>query len=144
MGTRQESRIRMDLEERSDAYVLRADLPGCHSNDIDISVADGVVTIGGRCEGGGVSGTFQLPGQVDSDRAEAHLDGGELTLTLPKATEGQHVTIHRHGQAEVMGEAPGAAPGGIAGGMPEAEKQTDPVELASDDSFPASDPPSHR
>ena len=41
-----------------------------------------------------------------------------------------------------LGEKPPAAPGGIAGRASEQERE-DPVVLASDDSFPASDPPAH-
>jgi hypothetical protein len=39
-------------------------------------------------------------------------------------------------------EKPPAAPGGIAGRASDQERE-DPVVLASDDSFPASDPPAH-
>jgi hypothetical protein len=41
-----------------------------------------------------------------------------------------------------LGEKPPAAPGGIAGRASDEERE-DPVVLASDDSFPASDPPAH-
>ena len=41
-----------------------------------------------------------------------------------------------------LGEKPSAAPGGIAGRASDEERE-DPVVLASDESFPASDPPAH-
>jgi hypothetical protein len=41
-----------------------------------------------------------------------------------------------------LGEKPHVAPGGIAGRASDRERE-DPVVLASDDSFPASDPPAH-
>ena len=38
----------MDLVETTDAYVLRADLPGLDNNDVNIELQDNVLTVSGE------------------------------------------------------------------------------------------------
>ncbi|MEJ5255916.1 MAG: Hsp20/alpha crystallin family protein [Acidimicrobiales bacterium] len=87
-----------DVEETSDAYVVDVELPGVKRNDINIEVAGRRLTIHGeRKERERVGilrrrertvGRFHyevtLPGDVEEDAVEAHLDEGVLTVRLPK------------------------------------------------------------
>ena len=87
-----------DVEETDDAYVVEIELPGVKRDDVDIEVAGRRVTVHGeRKEKERVGilrkrertvGRFHyevnLPGDVDEDGVEAHLDEGVLTVRLPK------------------------------------------------------------
>ena len=92
-----------EVKETTDAFVLKADLPGVADNDLDIAVHNNVLTVSGsrqaeeRREGesyalyerqfGSFSRSFALPDQADSERIEAKLDRGVLTLTIGKKAE---------------------------------------------------------
>ncbi|WP_017464141.1 Hsp20/alpha crystallin family protein [Dyella ginsengisoli] len=93
--------MRLDVIEKDDAYVVKADIPGVDKNDIEISVDGGQVTISAESRHssekkenehtlvneryvGRVYRSFGLPAEVDSDKADARYQGGVLTLTLPK------------------------------------------------------------
>lgn len=90
----------VDLQERDDAYVLRADLPGLSKEDIELTVVDDVVTLKGRrneekderIKGyhriersfGEFSRSFRIPAGIDAQKVEAKFDRGVLEVTLPK------------------------------------------------------------
>ena len=92
-----------EVKETTDAFVLKADLPGVAEPDLDISVHNSVLTVSGsrqaeeRKEGesyalyerqfGSFSRSFSLPDMADGDRIEAKLDRGVLTLTIGKKAE---------------------------------------------------------
>ncbi|OQA04162.1 MAG: Spore protein SP21 [bacterium ADurb.Bin400] len=93
---------KVDIRERKEDVVVRAELPGVKEEDIDVEVSsDGVITISGekkeekeeKEEGyfyketysGSFSRTFSLPTEVVADKAQAEVDGGILTVTIPKA-----------------------------------------------------------
>lgn len=87
-----------DVEESDDAYTVEIELPGIKRDDVDIEVVGRRVTVHGeRKEKERVGilrkrertvGRFHyevtLPGDVDEDGVEAHLDEGVLTVRLPK------------------------------------------------------------
>ena len=87
-----------DVEESDDAFQVEIELPGVKRDDVDIEVAGRRVTVHGeRKEKERVGilrkrertvGRFHyevtLPGDVDEDGVEAHLDQGVLTVRLPK------------------------------------------------------------
>ncbi|RMH39300.1 MAG: Hsp20/alpha crystallin family protein [Deltaproteobacteria bacterium] len=91
-----------DVEETDEAYILRADMPGVDEKDIEVTVVGDTVVISGKREvertqeANGYRayersyGTFRrsiaVPG-ADFDAAEATLDKGVLTVTLPKRAE---------------------------------------------------------
>ena len=93
----------VDLIEREDSLVLKADLPGLSEDDVQIEVRDNVLTISGerrtdqedkqngyyRIERsfGRFSRSLQLPGGVDSSAIEASFDQGVLEVTIPKPEE---------------------------------------------------------
>jgi len=91
---------KVDVIERDEEVVVRAEVPGVEKNDLDISVSDNTVTIKGqtkreekeekgdyyRCEisQGSFSRTIPLPQFVNSEAAKATFKDGVLELTLPK------------------------------------------------------------
>lgn len=92
-----------EVRERPDAFLLRADLPGVKEADIDVSVNNGVLTVSGvrnqedRQEGesyylfersyGNFTRSFALPDTADTDKIDAQLDDGVLTLTISKKVQ---------------------------------------------------------
>jgi HSP20 family protein len=93
----------MDLVETDDHLVLKADLPGLDSDDVNIEVKDGVLTVSGerkteheeRADGfyrverafGGFSRSMSLPQQVDAEQISASFDKGVLEVRIPKPEE---------------------------------------------------------
>jgi HSP20 family protein len=91
---------RVDLMESEKDITVTADIPGMDEKDIDVSVANGVLTISGEksTEKTDKSGTYhrmersygsfrrdiELPEDVEVDKAEAVFSKGVLTITLPK------------------------------------------------------------
>ena len=88
-----------DVEETDDAYEVEIELPGIKKNDLDIEIAGRRLSVTGeRKEKERVGilrkrertvGRFHydvtLPGDVDDDAVEAHLDAGVLTVRVPKS-----------------------------------------------------------
>lgn len=93
----------VDVSETDDAVLVHAEIPGIDPKDLDISVADNILTIRGekkedvehtgrnyhRVERryGTFTRTLALPSLVDADRVEATAKGGVLQITLPKREE---------------------------------------------------------
>lgn len=99
----------MDLTERGDEYLLRADLPGLSSEDVEIEVKDDVLTISGerrsehedKGEGfhriersfGRFSRSLDLPAGIDPDSVSAHFENGVLEVRVPKPAEAQPTKV---------------------------------------------------
>lgn len=99
-GFDQERRIRIDVTETDQDYLVRADIPGARKEDIRVSVDGNVVSIGATMQedseqtvgdtvfsersSGAQYRSFSLPQEVDDARTEAKYTDGVLTLTLPK------------------------------------------------------------
>ena len=93
----------LDLYQNNDNVVAIVELPGMRKEDIEISLQDGMLTIGGerKSEDGGngesaarterFTGKFRrsitLPTRVDANKVNATYKDGLLTVTLPKAEE---------------------------------------------------------
>ncbi len=91
---------RMDVIDREEEVLVRAEIPGVEKKDLDISVTDSSVTIKGavqreekeekgdyaRCETsrGAFMRTLLLPATVDGSKAKATFKDGMLELSLPK------------------------------------------------------------
>jgi len=91
---------RMDVIDRDDEVLVRAEIPGVEKKDLDISVTDSSITIKGtvqreekeekgdyaRCEiaCGAFVRTLPLPATVDGSKAKATFKDGMLELSLPK------------------------------------------------------------
>ena len=90
----------VNVIERDDEIVVKAELPGVDKKDLDISVTSTSVSIKGttsheekeekgdyyRCEisSGMYSRTLALPAEVDDSKAKASFKDGMLEITLPK------------------------------------------------------------
>jgi HSP20 family protein len=93
----------IDVSEREDDLLVRAELPGMQTEDIDIEVQNSALLIRGEkkdeTEKSGEryhyverrSGSFQrivqLPSEVDADNIDANYKDGVLTITLPKSEQ---------------------------------------------------------
>lgn len=89
-----------DMKETDNSFVLKADLPGIEVKDLDIQLVNNRLTVSGsRAEEtekkgetyhiterafGSFSRSFPLPAETDSDKVEADLTNGVLTITVPK------------------------------------------------------------
>jgi HSP20 family protein len=98
----QAPRMRIDVEEADQAYILRAEVPGATREDVTVSIDGNTVSIRAdvadervdqkrhmiRTERvyGEEFRTFTFPQEIDESRAEAAIDNGVLILTLPKKT----------------------------------------------------------
>ena len=90
-----------DVEETDDAYTVELDLPGAARDDVDIQLDDRQLTVSGDIKEKKRKGILHrrtrrvgrfhfsvtLPGDVDADNVTAHLDGGVLTVRVPKAQQ---------------------------------------------------------
>jgi HSP20 family protein len=97
----------VDIEERDDAYVLEAELPGVKREDVNIEVVGNELAITGEIkekERKGAlrrrmrrTGRFEyrvrVPDQVDASKIEASLDQGVLTVSVPKAERAQRQKV---------------------------------------------------
>lgn len=93
----------VNVLDKGDKLVVKAEIPGVAEENLDIEVSDDSITIAGeRAEEketkeedyyhkeshyGTFSRTVSLPVAVVSDRAEAEVKNGVLTVTLPKVAE---------------------------------------------------------
>lgn len=93
----------VDVAETDKAYEITAELPGLDEKNIEVKVADDVLTIRGEKQEekeekkkdyylsersfGSFQRTFQIPSGVDPDKIEASFNKGVLTVTLPKSAE---------------------------------------------------------
>lgn len=90
----------VDIREEDGRYLITADLPGVKSEDIDITLEHGVLTIQGsrdeesreekpgyhrveRFRGRFVR-SFALPDTADNEKVDAHLKEGVLTIAIDK------------------------------------------------------------
>ena len=99
----------IDVAEEEDAIIVRAEVPGCKADDIDISVHGNVLTISGekklseeKKEKGyyhveSSYGSFRreitLPTDVDQKRIDATYRDGVLAITLPKAEKAKAIKV---------------------------------------------------
>jgi HSP20 family protein len=103
----------VDIYETDDAFIVEAELPGVHEEDIEIKVEDDVLFLSGvrktvrecqKChrlerEQGYFSrrfklstGTFATETVIDKNHIRASLNDGILTIILPKKEE--YITRH--------------------------------------------------
>ncbi len=103
----------IDVAEKDDAILVRAEVPGCTPEDIDISIYGNTLTLSGQkkesreSNGNGfyhmesTYGFFRrdipLPAEVDPDKIEAIVKDGILSVTLPKAEKSKAVKVQVKG-----------------------------------------------
>ena len=103
----------LDVNETESALEISAELPGVAQEDIDVSLADGVLTIHGEkqqssesedaqhriseCSYGVYERSLTLPFYCDAEDISAQYDNGVLRLSVSKPTKGkgqpQKVTV---------------------------------------------------
>ncbi len=99
-------KLHIDVADCGDSVKVVAECPGMEQDDIDISWADGILTLKGekksfwekestnlyRSER--VFGSFHrqvsLPAEVEAEKIEAFYKNGVLTVTLPKSQEAKN------------------------------------------------------
>lgn len=99
---REIGRIRIDVSESDQSYLVKAELPGMRRDDVNVAVNGNRVTISGEYreeKGAGeqedrvlwserfvgrFERSFQLPQAIDDNAAQAKYIDGVLELTLPK------------------------------------------------------------
>lgn len=90
----------VDVVDRENEVVVRAEVPGVEKKDLDVSVAEDSITIKGSTRreekeekgdyhrreivSGSFARTVALPAVVDTARAKASFKDGVVELTLPK------------------------------------------------------------
>ena len=95
--------VKFDVNETDDAIKITAELPGVSSEDMDISISDGTLTIKGEkkeekdeTDGdrhvterryGSFSRSLPMPTSIDENKISANCQDGVLTVELPKQPE---------------------------------------------------------
>jgi HSP20 family protein len=121
----------LDISERKDAYLVTVELPGLKSEDLDITMEDGLLTIQGerqfthdsseeqfhRVERryGAFRRSITLPAHVTAEGIEASFEDGVLQILVPKAEEAKPKRIQvRPGRMEVTAASSEGASSGEA------------------------------
>jgi HSP20 family protein len=98
--------IKVDVIERGDAYVVKAEVPGVKKDDIQVTIEGNQVTIAAEVKReseqkdgerlvrseryfGAVYRSFVLPVDIDEAASNAKYEDGVLELTLTKKAEAQ-------------------------------------------------------
>lgn len=90
----------VDIAEHENAYELTAELPGLDEKNVEVKIANGLLSIKGEKQEekeekkkdyyvrernyGTFERSFQIPDTVDTDKIEAVFKQGVLKVTLPK------------------------------------------------------------
>ena len=97
--------LALNVRDEAEAYVLSAYVPGLKAEDLKIQVLDDVVDIQGsfhvddadylvrELPGGSFRREMRLPTALETDKVEAKIIDGILTLRLPKAETARPKTI---------------------------------------------------
>jgi len=99
----------VDVIDRDDEVVVRAEVPGYRKEQIDIAVSDNSLTIKGETKTeekeekgdyyrseishGSFVRTLALPAQVDGDKVKAAMKDGLLEITLPKVAKSKRHAV---------------------------------------------------
>lgn len=101
---------KVDIIERDEVILVRAEVPGVEKKDINVSVTEDSITISGQSESetkeekgnyhrseisrGSFSRTLALPSTVNSEKAKASFKDGILEVSVPKTTKTKRHTIN--------------------------------------------------
>lgn len=104
----------VDVTENENDIVVKAEVPGCKADDIDISVHGNTLTVSGEKKAeqekrekgyyhlerscGSFRRDLTLPTDVDPTKVDAACKEGVLTITLPKAERAKAVKVKIKGQ----------------------------------------------
>jgi HSP20 family protein len=92
-----------DMTEQNGAFAISAELPGIDEKNIELKVANGILTVKGEKSEekkeeekdyylserryGSFQRSFELPAGVDADKIEASFSKGVLNIKLPKTAD---------------------------------------------------------
>ena len=104
-----EGQLAIDVFQSGDEIVIKAPIAGVKPEDIDISINNDMLTIRGtrkmneeisedeyfyqECYWGAFSRSVILPMEVKTDKIEAAIENGVLTITLPKAQIAKQISV---------------------------------------------------
>ncbi len=160
----------LDVRETEQGLEVAAELPGMSEQDVDLRIEGDLLTLAGEKkdergrdkEGlhltersfGRFQRAFRLPFTPDPEQVQARFDKGVLHIVLPRPPQqrgGGRIPIQAGEQPQPGSMGTEASSPNPAGGVENAPKQSggavqpkmaeDPVDEASQESFPASDPP---
>jgi HSP20 family protein len=110
----------IDMYQTKDEVVVKATVPGVKEDDVEINIADDVLTIKGKAEGGkevkdedylyrehyhaSFARSIGLPGSLKAEKAEATTEDGVLTIKIPKAEEAKPKKIDVKAKKAIEGE----------------------------------------
>ncbi len=100
----------MDVIENESDVTIRLDLPGMKTEDVNVELENGVLTVSGEIGDtiekkddryhyrersyGSFQRSVRLPNTLDYDKCDAHFENGVLTITLPKLPQAQPKQIN--------------------------------------------------
>lgn len=100
---------KVDIIDRDEEIVVRAELPGVNKDDVDVSLTDNMLTIRAKTQHekeeekghfyrremsrGEFQRTLRLPANVKGDQTKASFKDGVLELVVPKAAGSKRQTI---------------------------------------------------
>ena len=93
--------LALDVEEKPDAFIVQANLPGISLDDVSVNIHEDVLTITAETTAeqrdedsrmlmrerryGKFSRSLRFPTTLDGNAVEANFESGVLSITLPKA-----------------------------------------------------------
>ena len=93
----------VDIYETEQNVIVKAELPGIDSKDVEVTVHEGTLYLKGERKYekevkeehyhhverayGSFARSFELPASIDEDKVQADFKDGVLTLTMPKREE---------------------------------------------------------
>lgn len=102
----------VEITENDKAFIVHAELPGVHKEDIHVNVNDNSLTFSGESKHstqtsndnvryserryGSFSRTIPVPDNVDKDQIEANFKDGVLDLSMPKtkSSTSKRITVN--------------------------------------------------
>jgi HSP20 family protein len=104
----------IDISEDANAITVKAEVPGCRAEDVDISVQGNILTISGEKKHeeekkekgyyyaersyGSFRRDLTLSSEVDASKIDAACKDGVLTITLPKSERAKAIKVKVKGQ----------------------------------------------
>ncbi|MHC4587333.1 MAG: Hsp20/alpha crystallin family protein [Planctomycetota bacterium] len=104
----------IDIAEKDNEFVVKAEIPGCKAEDVNISVNGNILTISGEKKAeeekkekgyyhmersyGSFRRDLTLVSEVDPAKIEAICKDGVLTITVPKSEKSKPVKVKVKGQ----------------------------------------------
>lgn len=108
-GLGEEGQLSVDVYQDRENVIIKSTIAGVEPEDIDISFDNDMITIRGQrhqdnrvreddyfyqeCYWGSFSRSIILPVEVDSDKIQATIKNGVLTITLPKIKTAKGASI---------------------------------------------------